>query len=75
MGKAGHSAVTDFWDTNPDLFSSPEDRAEYVADALDDLHFVYKTPDVIVSIKSFGPNPGYSWLPRAQEERSVQISF
>lgn len=50
IGKAGHIAVVEFWRENPGLFSSPEDRADYVADSLVDMRFVYRFPDISVSV-------------------------
>ena len=50
IGKAGHSVIVDFWSDNAELFESPEDRAEYVAESLNHMRFVYKSPDVPVSI-------------------------
>ncbi|KAH8979761.1 hypothetical protein EDB92DRAFT_2118630 [Lactarius akahatsu] len=43
IGKAGHRAVVDMWDTDPS-FSSPEGRANHVADNLKNLQFLYKNP-------------------------------
>jgi hypothetical protein len=50
MGKAGHRAVSDFWRGDAQQFGTREDRAEYVADVLAGLRFVYKYPNETVSV-------------------------
>ncbi|KAH9024687.1 hypothetical protein EDB85DRAFT_2292499 [Lactarius pseudohatsudake] len=44
IGKAGYRAVLDLWDTKPSDFSS-EDRAQCVAENLNNFQFLYKSPD------------------------------
>jgi hypothetical protein len=50
LGKAGYSAVLALWVENEVLFGSSEEHAEYVETSLKDMCFVYKDPDVPVSI-------------------------
>ncbi|KAH9022142.1 hypothetical protein EDB84DRAFT_1441288 [Lactarius hengduanensis] len=44
IGKAGHRAVVDMWDTDPSKFSSPKGQANHVADNLKNLQFLYENP-------------------------------
>ena len=52
MGKAGHRALIDFWETDPRMCNSAEARAEFVAESLNGLRFVYKEPNAYVSAKT-----------------------
>ena len=38
------------WASKPRKFGSIESRREYVTDALDGVHFVYRFPDAMVSV-------------------------
>ncbi|KAI9434180.1 hypothetical protein H4582DRAFT_809927 [Lactarius indigo] len=46
IGKAGHRAVVEMWDTDPSKFNSPEGRAKHVAANLKNFRFLYKNLDL-----------------------------
>ena len=52
IGKAGCQAVFNLFSSDPAMFSSKEDCAAYVADALKGLQYIYGNPDSVVSISS-----------------------
>jgi hypothetical protein len=51
IGKAGRQAVFDLFGSDQDMFGSTEDRAAYVADALQGLRYIYGNPDSAVSVQ------------------------
>ncbi|KAI0253124.1 hypothetical protein BJV78DRAFT_1351967 [Lactifluus subvellereus] len=53
LGKAGYRVLVNFWETDPTMSNSAEARAEYVADSLSDLRFVYKEPDACFTRGAF----------------------
>ena len=50
IGKAGHSVVVNFWNEHADLYSTPEERVVYVKSSLHEMRFVYRYPNMPVSI-------------------------
>lgn len=56
MGKAGHGAVVDIWNDNANMFLIPAERAEFVADSLQGMYFVYEHPDAPVNIYFIVPD-------------------
>jgi hypothetical protein len=59
IGKAGHQAVFDLFSSDPATFSSKEDHAAYVADALKGLRYIYGNPDSMVSVSSIAGKLSY----------------
>jgi hypothetical protein len=57
MGKAGYRAITDFLQGDPKSFTTVEDRADRIFGLLEGLHFVYKSPDALVSHISDNQSP------------------
>jgi hypothetical protein len=52
IGKAGRQVVIELFESRPDIFGTKEDRAAYVADALQGLRYIYGNPDSVVSVIS-----------------------
>jgi hypothetical protein len=46
MGKQGHNAVLELFESDLDAFGTPEDREGYVLDALDQKRYLFKHPDI-----------------------------
>jgi hypothetical protein len=59
IGKAGRQAVFDLFSSDPATFSTKEDRAAYVADALKGLRYIYGNPDSTVSVSSIAGESSY----------------
>ncbi|KAN0112043.1 hypothetical protein V8E52_007960 [Russula decolorans] len=53
IGKAGHRAVVELWYLDFLRFDTAEARADYVAEQLDGLCFVYRYPDAAIGREAF----------------------
>ncbi|KAN0107510.1 hypothetical protein V8E52_010028, partial [Russula decolorans] len=53
IGKAGHHAVVELWYLDFLRFDTAEARADYVAEQLDGLRFVYRYPDAAIGREAF----------------------
>ena len=49
VGKAAHTAVAKLFASDSKVFGHAEDRAAFVSDSLELMHFIYKHLDKVVS--------------------------